>query len=518
MKRKYILFPLTFVLLLTTLSSCKKYLDINRDPNLPADVTEKLMLPAIIGTFSYEVAGGYPTRTATLWTKHLAYAGADRHSGSYYLTENDVDNFWRFSSYNSVMGTAVEMIAKAEKNGNPSYAAIGRIILAWNLSYLTECYGSIPYSDAFKAEQGVIKPKYDTQEDIYKEIQKLLDQSIVDAGKGTGLKPGVDDFIYGGVMQSWVHLANTLKARFYLRLSNAPGYNAATQADLALKALDAGAITDKDAPTATYFSVANAENPWYQFAIGGKWNFSTKPSQYYVNLLLGDDEIPGTLDPRLPFQVSVVPKGSDPANPGVNAGKYVGVTNDGPPLNIANYSPIGSFYSARNAKLNLLVYAEVPFIRAEAEFLKANKSVNAAVVAAYNEGVAASMTFYGIDVNPSTSSAETKAYLAYPDHVINLATSSTDAYRRIMQQKYIANYLQFEAYNDFRRTGYPVLPINDEVYAPDVDLVNKPEMGIIPLRLPYPSSERSYNKENIPSDIPINTVNAMQIPVWWDKK
>lgn len=492
MKIKYIIFPLV-LLLLTTVYSCKKYLDVNNDPNSPSQVTEALMTSSIISTFSYEVAGGYPVRVTSFWTKHLAYATPGPHEGNYYLVANDVDNFWRYSSYTAIMGTAKELIEKADKNGNPSYAAIGRVIMAWNLAYLTECYGSVPYTDAFKGESGNTKPKYDSQEEIYKQIQLLLDQAIVDAGKGTGAKPGTEDFIYGGTMSSWAKLARTLKARYYLRLSNAPGYNAVTQANLALAALDAGAITAAEAPFFQYMAATNSDNPWYQYAIDGKWSTTPRPSQYYVNLLSDTD------DPRIEFQVAKVPSGD-------NEGEYIGVTNDGPPIAITNYSAIAPFYSARDAKLRLIVYAEVPFIRAEAEFLKAGKVVNQAVIDAYSDGIAASMDMYGITSYATYATA----------NEITLATPSQDAYRLIMTQKYIANYLQFEAYNDFRRTGFPVLPINDEVYeGEEIDI--EPYLSIVPLRFPYPSSERSYNASNIPSDVAINPVTAMAVPLWWDK-
>lgn len=507
MKIKYIVFPLVF-LMLTTLYSCKKYLDINHDPNNPSEVTEQLMLPSILSRFSYEVAGGFPVRVSSFWTKHLAYATDGPHEGNYYLVANDVDNFWRYSSYTAIMGTAVELIEKANKNGNPSYSAISKIIIAWNLSYLTDTYGSIPYSDAFKGQDGVTKPKYDSQEDIYKTIQQLLDEAIVEAGKGTGVKPGSEDFVYGGVMSNWIHLANTLKARFYLRLSNAPGYSAATQATLALGALDAGSITEGEAPVFKYVAQTGSENPWYQYAVDGKWSTTPRPSQFYVNFMKGDNAILGSFDPRLPFQADTVETDDEDK-------KYVGVNNYSA-VKIEEYSPIGKFYSAKDAGLNLFLYSEVLFIRAEAEFLKANKTVNATVVARYNDAVAASMKFYGIDLNPTSAKPATLAYLALPEHVVTVATTPTEAYRKIMTQKYIANFLQFEAYNDFRRTGYPVLPINNEAY-PNKPLKNPAVIDIVPLRMPYPSSERSYNAANIPSDIPLNPAAAMQIPLWWDK-
>jgi hypothetical protein len=185
----------------------------------------------------------------------------------------------------------------------------------------------------------------------------------------------------------------------------------------------------------------------------------------------------------------------------------VGVTNDATPTPLPNYSAIGEFYSAADAPLYMLVYAEIPFIRAEAEFLKANRTVTPAVIDAYNAGVRASMQMYGID------NAAITAYLAAQPLSLTPAT----AYAQIMTEKYIANYLQFESYNDFRRTGYPNLPLNTETY-PGTDLEIEPVLNIIPLRFPYPSSERSYNNDNIPGEVPSAFLEAMKIPVWWDKE
>lgn len=480
------------LLFISLFTGCSKKLDINTDPNTPSDVTEKLLLPGILSNFAYEVAGGWPVRTSSLLTKHTAYAVADLHAGKYSITASDADNFWKFYSYVDVMKNCKVLIDKATENGNPGYGAIAKIMLAWNMSYITDSFGDAPFSDAFRGEEGVVKSTYDSQEDIYKQIQILLDEAVVETTQDNVSGPGAEDFVYSGDLNKWQHLARTLKARFYLRLSSAPGYDAATQADLALKVLDEGSITPDEAPIFQYFSTADAQNPWYQYAILGNWNESTKPSQFYVNLLAS------TNDPRLGYQIGII------AEDGPNKDKYIGVNNDPTPLRIENYSPIDSFYSAADASLNLLVYAEVPFIRAEAEFLKANRTITPAVSAAYEEGIVASMDMYGVT-----------GYQAYVN-ANKLSSNAEEAYAQIMMQKYIANYLQFEAYNDFRRTGYPILPLNKETYPNSEDQPTETLIQIIPLRFPYPASERSYNAENIPSNIPSGHAAAMQIPVWWD--
>lgn len=499
MKRKnYILSIFLMLMSFSIITSCNKHLDINADPNSPTDVPEDLMLSALLSNFSYEVLGGYPVRVTGLWTKHIAYATDGPHEGNYWITTNDVNNLWTFYSYTDVMNNAYILKNKATENGNPHYSAIAKIILAWNLSIVTDLYGDAPYSDAFKGQSGILKPKYDSQEDLYKSIQILLDEAITDASATeNNLEPSVDDFVYGGDMENWINLAHSLKARFYLRLSNAPGYSASTQAQLALDELAKGAITLATQPEFAYYASTGAENPWYQFAIDGKWSTTNRPSQYYVNKLLASD------DPRLAFQVTKVVAGTN-VEPD-NVGKYIGVVNEAPAISLGNFSAIGPFYSAKEAPLYWFAYPEIEFIKAEAEFLKANKVVNSAIEVAYDKAVRASMDFYGI------SEEDADAYLAANP----LSSNADEAYSQIMSEKYIANFLQFESYNDFRRTGYPELPINNDTY-PGAPLDQAPRLQQIPVRFPYPSAERQYNNDNIPSDIPTEPLQAMVIKVWWD--
>ncbi|WP_223580511.1 SusD/RagB family nutrient-binding outer membrane lipoprotein [Sphingobacterium sp. GVS05A] len=503
MKRNNIILSILLALFVapsTLLTSCSKKLDINQDPNNPTDVPENLMLTALLSNFSYEVIGGYPARITGLWSKNIAGAISGNHEGNYYLTTNDVNNLWENYSYTDVMNNAVVLKNKAAANGNPNYSAIAKIILAWNLSIVTDLYGDVPYSDAFKGAEG-LKPKYDKQEDVYKSIQGLLDEAILEAGtSANALKPGADDFVYKGDMSKWVTLAHSLKARFYLRLSNAPGMVAATQAKLALDELAKGSITAASQPTFAYFASTGSENPWYQYAIDGKWANTTRPSQYYVNKLLA------TNDPRIEFQATKVVAGTN-VNP-ANVGKYIGVTNEAPSNNIGNYSAIAPFYSAAGAKLYWMAYPEVEFIKAEAQFLMAGKTVTPGVKTAYENAVRASMDFYSIPAG------EANIYLTNNA----LSSNSDNAYKQIMTEKYIANYLMFESYNDVRRTGYPQLPINNEVYPGQTELDQPPRINQIPVRFPYPSSERQYNGANIPSEIPNDPIKSITIPVWWDSK
>ena len=89
-----------------------------------------------------------------------------------------------------------------------------------------------------------------------------------------------------------------------------------------------------------------------------------------------------------------------------------------------------------------------------------------------------------------------------------------DGIRCIIEQKYMANFrICMEAYNDYRRTGYPQLAIGSGTY----------NSGVLPRRLEYPVTTRTTNPENYAELL--NTLAAtyydgadnMLTPVWWSE-
>ncbi len=77
-----------------------------------------------------------------------------------------------------------------------------------------------------------------------------------------------------------------------------------------------------------------------------------------------------------------------------------------------------------------------------------------------------------------------------------------------MEQKYIALFLQFEAYNDWRRTGFPN----------DLTLAKGALVPSIPLRFPYPQDELLNNAANVAATGSSGRLlPALAVPVWWDK-
>jgi hypothetical protein len=57
MKNK-IIYGLILTVIMFTIGGCKKYLDVNKDPNNPTDAPEDLLLPPIITDIGVTIAGG----------------------------------------------------------------------------------------------------------------------------------------------------------------------------------------------------------------------------------------------------------------------------------------------------------------------------------------------------------------------------------------------------------------------------------------------------------------------------
>src|SRR5690606_41045042 len=80
----------------------------------------------------------------------------------------------------------------------------------------------------------------------------------------------------------------------------------------------------------------------------------------------------------------------------------------------------------------------------------------------------------------------------------------------VFDQKYLALYGQgIEMWTEYRRTGLPVLPPKDSraVFVND---------GILPTRLPYPTTEQSLNTSAYARAVEmIGGENNAKTPLWW---
>jgi hypothetical protein len=484
MKNKLI-YGLLFIAAILTAVSCKKYLDVNTDPNNPLAASENLILSPIITDIGTTVAGGTFSNANTsgvalinaYWMQQLSLNQPLPQFESYSFTTGNAEYTWG-EMYINIMQNLKRLREAAEEHGNHSYGVIAKVLTAYTLGVTTDMWGDIPYTEAF---EGNTHPAYEKQEDIYKTIQLMLDSAIAENQLDPGnLTPGADDFLYydqttgQSDMSKWEKFAYALKARHYMHLTKAPGYNAATQANLALDALGhAFTGTGDEATLDIYSDAAGHESPWFK---------NTEGSQGGVVLTSTViDTLIARSDPRLPII----------ANQG-SLGTYLGRESSSDVVpDVTIYSTLGDHYSAASTPVALLPYSELQFIKAEATLIVSGA---AAAQPIYQQAIKDNMVQLGLDL----TNAAVVSYLAGRGQL-----TPGNALQRIMEEKSIVDFLSVENFNDWRRTDFPKLTIVENAQA---------GVTTIPRRYPYSQQEISTNPQ------PQNTNVKITDRVWWDKQ
>lgn len=412
------------------------------------------------------------------------------------------------------------------ENNNTRQAA--RIIRAFLFHRLTDYYDNIPYVEALQAQEGIFFPHYDNQQAIYLDLLKELDEAS--AAFTTEDDPGFAgaDLYYGGDVAKWKKWGYSLMLRLALRISNVDAADADTYVAKAV----AGGVFQ-----------SNADNVIVPMAVAPSlWSNQNGISRAYIP----DDggEIKGTFlsktlmdflkgsnaastaddDPRLMIfsggiyswtvEDNYTPITTDPlAQKGMPNGKDLSMlqTIEGNPAldPTKTYSRLNPKLLKRDEPYMLMNYGEVELLLAEAAERNIGGLSSAAAQGYYNEGVKASMQMYNLKTivgdetygDPSfvVTDAQVATYLAaYPYGV------TKPALEMIGDQYWLNHFLNWwEAWSNWRRTGYPVLvPTN---YPGNVT------GGKIFQRLKYPGSESGGNPNFAGGASP----NDFTTKVWW---
>ena len=320
--------------------------------------------------------------------------------------------------------------------GNREYAGIAKIWEALTIGTAASLWGDLPYSEAVS---GVETPKLDEQEDIYDALQALLDDAIEDLVSGTGRYLPPNDFVYNGDINRWIQAAHSLKARLHMHWAetNASNYVAA------LEQAHMGISSPEGNFTSHHSEAEGESNSWHQFDRSFR-SSEIRASRFLVDLLKARD------DPRLDIYYALDAEGgfsgADPGESKVNA------------------SRLGDAFLAKDGPSEILTWAETRLIIAECSYKTGDES--------------GALT----ELNNVRRGLEIKWGL--PTESLGVASGLTgealiDA---IMEEKYIALFLNIEVWNDWKRTNRPVLT----------------DASRIPRRLLYSLDERNANS-NIPA-------------------
>lgn len=213
MKRnKLIILAITLI----TLGSCSKKLEeLLVNPNTPSTDKADPALYLTQAQLSYASFVSQATGFGRTTTRQTNF-GAPSYKNGY--SAQSFDGIWS-TAYTGVFKHVDALIPIATTNKQWVNTAMAKIMKAHTLMLLVDIFGDIPSTEANLGTDNT-NPKVDAGKDVYASAIALLDDAILDLGRGTpGSYPGSSDLFYGATnttgIAKWRTAAKLLKLRAY---------------------------------------------------------------------------------------------------------------------------------------------------------------------------------------------------------------------------------------------------------------------------------------------------------------
>ena len=434
-----------------TLSSCDKYLDINKNPNNPDQVEAALLLAPIeqnyaLGVqFDARVIGRYVQN----WQSYLANDVWDLHG---YASASDVGGeIWR-DVYWKGGRNLVNLIDDARANQKWDYLGVGLIMKAWGWQMLTDIHGEIILNEAYDLDPQKNQFNYDTQEAAYAEVARLLNEAIPylnrTDGKVSQAQLARGDVMYKGDRARWKRFAYGLLAINAHHLSNKKGLY---DPNKVIAYVDSSFTSNADDALMPFNGNSTADASFFGPT---RQNLQVYGQSDFILRLMDGRVFTGVKDPRIPLMLTPSGDGTYRGlNPGSGQSTAASIPEAtrvlspwGTTLNsIPPAGTTGKYVFTDKGPFPMMTYAQLQFIKAEAALIKGDQ---ATALAAYRNGIDAHMTFAGV------SAADRNAYLNNP--AIVPAAGAPLTLSQIMLQKYIAQWGWgfLEQWADLRRYNY----------------------------------------------------------------
>lgn len=474
------------------------------------------------------------------------------YGGRHTLDNNEMSRIWTSFYTQSLKNIIDAQYRTAEDAEKVNINSVLRIYRVYLMSIITDTYGDAPFSEAgLGFLEGKFNPKYDKQEDIYNafflELEDAVNKIDPTKDKVTG------DLIYAGDVTKWQQLANSLRLRFAMRISNVNPTKAQTEFENALAA-NGGVITDASSDALIkYMTIAfsfgqeaysdyrgnslsqllfgndPANNPSYLCSTFFNQLYNSgDPRTFKISRCYYDGLMSATSpDNRVDITQEMIEKGIDfsPRDPGAYSWEPWPTGYDSDICaELAVNNPSVTATMAREVEPKLannflksdnpgvvMTSAEVKFLMAEATVKKWNVG-SALAEDLYKQGVRAAMDFltdnYGCT---ATTDAEFDAFIQDKGAFGHTDNQKLEA---INTQAWILHFTNpAECWANVRRSGYPKLKSPAE-YGFGQYLTGGTE---IPVRLCYPVLESSYNKKSYNEAIErMGGTDNWHSLLWWD--
>ena len=523
MKKKYIYISIMLVVAFSA-SSCKKFLDINENPNSATSGTPELILPqAIVRSANLVVSYNSLGNDLMGYTANVGGVGGWGSTVSYNYTNGSYSGLFSGTyKANEDLLTVVNM-SEMDNNHN-AFIGSAKIMMVFNFQSLVDTYNDVPYTEAL-AGIGNLQPKYDKAQDIYKALADTLDKSIA-LLKSTTTTPAFKkaDPLFGGDFTKWIKFANTIKLRLIIRSNGKVTFTNTT--------FDAAGFLTEDAIVNPGYSKDNGkQNPTfnnmaYSYS-GAAATYQRVPTPYLIsyfdNTFISDPKraamyFNGGVNVRknqLGYVENDAEKGISPSV------WYIATEKDN---SATNYAKIG-LLKGPDMGQPIMLASESYFLQAQAN-LKNMAGVPGTVKSNYEAGILNSFKYLEkdntnmipADRNPQT---DFQAYLTsnVGNKLVDIDATTTDEQKleAIVTQQYVAynQIVSHQAWYEFQRTGYPRITGEPTMANKKYTFVSIQSEAKTPNKLParilYPQSEINLNSKNVPE----SNINTTKI--FWAK-
>ncbi|MDB4591083.1 SusD/RagB family nutrient-binding outer membrane lipoprotein [Flavobacteriaceae bacterium] len=396
-----------------------------------------------------------------------------------------------------------------EKRGN--LYAMALLLKVHTMHRVVDTYGPIPYTKVKRGESNI---PYDSVEDVYKAMFEDLDfaiKTLTDFVTNNSIKPlETVDQVYFGDYTKWVKYANSLKLRLAIRISGVDPVTAQKRAEEAIND-PIGCITSND-DNAKYNMLATEVNRDYGICHPWKDTRANASIVAYMNAYN---------DPRIDkyFTKTKVEDHTE---------EYSGLRSGVTPILKNNVSQLSNVVVEKKSPILIFRASETAFLCAEGALLGWNMGGTAKSL--YEQGIKLSFSERGAsDVSTFLEKSEEveltwTSLLEYGSYTFQpLASVAWDEdaaddvkLKKLITQKWIANFsLGYEAWADYRRTGYPeLIPARDNLSQGVVQT----ERGA--RRLVYPQFEYDGNQANVEKAVTtlLGGADTQATDLWWAKK
>lgn len=484
-------------------SSCSDFLDVNEvNPNDASVVPAKLLLPAVLNNVAYTM--NFPDRFEFVYLWYGLWSVSSGYSQPPVLVQYKLLNSSYQLAFSESYTTAQNLTEIEKASTDPkeaSFKAIAMIMKAYIMHNLVDIWGNVPYSEAFKTDEGILKPKYDDQKAIYEDLITKLDEAIdlIQNRPSDATEIGASsDIMFQGNMELWAKFANTIKLRMLVHQSGMADRDAYIKAAIATTAsvgyLGAG---ESALVNPGFLSSDGKMNPFYENYYKADGSTQSDGITYHNAGKDAVDFLLSNTDPR-------IGRFFNPYSGTSFAGNFLGQA--APPLTAAKTSKLGyvkdnpSYMIGTATKsAPILTDFESLFVQAEAA---ERGYITGSGKALYQAAITQSFVYMGL------TPADAASFLALPKPLANY-DNALDKIKLILTQKWISlnGIAPVEIWTDYRRSGQP-----DFIhFSESSDKISDTP----PVRLLYTQREISVNNDNV---LAVGTIDAFTSKIFWQNR